>query len=158
MPTPTLPPPDPATMIVTPAQPARAATNVVALGAWLLVTSGIGAAACSLLPWGQVTTFLGVMAIAGTRGDGKLTVAAGLFVALVGVLVLWSRASYNLVVLGLVGSCAVVAITGYNALDLGGLSGDAELLGVVDVGYGLWLTLAAGIAGILGGALLIQDP
>jgi hypothetical protein len=165
----TMAPPDPATRVEPPAAPIRlvavppfdavaADGHAVARAAWLMVIAGVGAAIGSLLPWGRVTTFLGTIAIEGTHGDGKLTLLAGVFVAAVGVLVLLSRASYHLVVLGLVGCCAVVAVTGYNALDLTVLSGEHDVLGVVDVAYGLWLTLAAGVAGILGGALLIQRP
>ena len=162
-------PPDPATRVASPVAPMRlvpaapvdagaADGQAVARAAGLMIIAGVGAAIGSLLPWGQVTTFLGTIAIEGTHGDGKLTLLAGIFVAAVGVLVLLSRASYHLVVLGLVGCCAVVAVTGYNALDLTVLSGEADVLGVVDVAYGLWLTLGAGVAGILGGALLIQRP
>jgi hypothetical protein len=132
--------------------------RAVARAAWLMVGAGAATAIASLLPWGRVTTPAETIAIAGTQGDGKLTLLAGLFITAVGVLALLSRASYHLVVLGLVASCAVVAVAGYNALDLAGFGGAQDVLGVVDVGYGLWLALGGGVVGILGGALLIQRP
>ena len=162
-------PPDPATRVESPAAPIRlvavapidaavADGHAVARAAWLMVIAGVGRGDRLAAALGAGHDLPRHHRHRGTHGDGKLTLLAGVFVAIVGVLVLLSRASYHLVVLGLVGCCAVVAVTGYNALDLTVLSGEHDVLGVVDVAYGLWLTLAAGVAGILGGALVIQRP
>jgi hypothetical protein len=159
-------PPDPSTRVAAPT-PLRRVTEVgdtntdgqaVTRAAGLMVIAGLAAMAGSLLPWGSVTAWFGTVTVAGTAGNGRLTLAAGAFVAAVGLLALRSWASYHLVVLGLVAACAVVAITGYNAIDLTGLGAHPPALGAVDVGYGLWLTLGAGVTGILGAALLIQRP
>jgi uncharacterized membrane protein len=149
-----LPPPDPVTRVT---RGVAAATDRYACAAWLLVTGGVGAGIGSILPWGRLSTYLGEFAVAGTRGDGRFTLAAGLFVAAIGALVLFARASYNLVVLGLVGACGIVAIAGYNALNVAAIHAQPEVMGVIDVGYGLWLTLAAGVSAIVGGALLVHE-
>jgi hypothetical protein len=150
-----LPPPDPVTRVS--GGVAARATDRYACAAWLLVAGGVGASIGSILPWGRLSTYLGEFAVAGTRGDGRFTLAAGLFVAVVGALVLLARASYNLVVLGLVGACGIVAIAGYNAMNVAAISAQPEVTGVIDVGYGLWLTVAAGVSAIVGGALLVHE-
>ncbi len=150
-----LPPPDPAQRVATSAPAHR---DGVSRAAWLVLAGGVGAVAGSVLPWGDISTFLGTFAIRGTHGDGKITMIAGGFVALVGLLVLAARATHNLVVLALFAACAVVAVAGYNLFNLGSLSGGAGTLGAIDVGYGLWLTLGAGVTAVLGSALLVQRP
>jgi hypothetical protein len=148
-----LPPPDPVTRVTGVVAPAN---DRYATAAWLLVAGGVGASIGSILPWGRLTTYLGEIAVAGTRGDGRFTLVAGLFVAATGALVLLARASYNLVVLGLVGACGIVAIAGYNVLNIASIHAQPEVMGVVDVGYGVWLTIAAGISAIVGGAFLVH--
>lgn len=150
-----LPPPDPATQAT---ETLVATSNAVSTAAWLLLGGGVGAAAGSVLPWGDITTFLGTFAVSGTRGDGKFTMVAGLFLAVVGGLVLLTRASHNLVVLALFAACAVVAVAGYNLFNPSLLDGGVDVLGDIEVGYGLWLTLGAGVAALVGGALLVQRP
>lgn len=120
-------------------------------GMWVAGIASVGALVGSLLPWASVFIGFGTLDIAGTKGDGKLTLGVALF-CLGMVLIQNSTAA----VLGAIGMLIVAGIGVYDWSNVAGMSGVNSLAVNVDVGTGLIITALAGIVGIVGFGLLVS--
>jgi hypothetical protein len=151
------PPPahlDPATLAEAGKQASAGAGSslrVLTLAGAAMVTVG------SLLPWANVTApFFGTFSIAGTDGDGTLTLVAGL---VVGALTLWAyagRFSPGPIVAALVVSLVSGVVAIVDMADVSGLAGEAsedDVSVAVSIGIGLWLVLLGAVAAT-GGCIL----
>jgi hypothetical protein len=115
---------------------------------WALFAVGVLIAVSSLLPW---AVFFGV-SIDGTGGDGTLTALCAIVISAVGLIIglgqglLWSP-------LTAMGCSVLVTITAVadveNVTRFVPGSADAFSADAVAVGPGLWLTLIAGVLGIV---------
>jgi hypothetical protein len=155
-----LPPPQPSALVTAPAP----RTSGIPVGSWLLLGAAIAAVIGALLPWARIELSLGPQAlttsVAGTEGDGVITLVLGLALGALAVLVL-NRARLTLGgVLAIVVASALLAIALIDIVDVNRTAGDINNpLVTVGVGAGLWVTLVAGLAGVLGGVLLLlQRP
>jgi hypothetical protein len=109
---------------------------------WLVAVVGLVIVVAALLPWASALGFT----IDGTAGDGKITIACGVVVSIVGVLIgtgqghLWTSitALVTTMIVGLVGLVDVV----------GGVTVVSYYNGLVAIESGLWLTLVAGLLGV----------
>jgi hypothetical protein len=106
----------------------------------------------AVLPWATVATVFGTISVAGTNGDGRFTVVLGI---VIGVLALGGRTSRATGIPVIVLS-AILTLAGM--VDLGRVSDAAKSanntgFAHASVGVGLYLTVAAGIAGIVAGIL-----
>jgi hypothetical protein len=136
-------------------------TTGIPAGAWVLLGAGLGAVLGALLPWVRASVGPITVERVGTDVDGASTLFLGVVlgaVALLGALI--RKAPTRRLALGvaaLVVAALLVLIAVLRIADVASSADDIGLGGIVDVsiGSGLWLTLAAGLAGILGGVLLV---
>jgi hypothetical protein len=96
----------------------------------------------SVLPWATVTTVFGTISLAGTEGDGIITLIGGV---VAGLAVLIRRFRLACLAFGLTAAIAVYDITNVNR-SIGDI--DSEFVRT-SVGYGLWIIVAAAIVGTL---------
>lgn len=127
------------------APPPRLSEPVVG---WLLLGAGALTMVAAALPWASV---LGT-SIAGTRGDGKISLFCGAVIAILGVLIGLRQGRVWVSITACVFAVFVALI---GLADIGNVSSVADgsvtaILGddAVTVGAGLWVTLVAGLAGI----------
>lgn len=103
---------------------------------WWLVGTGVLMAVGSFMPWGQV----GIISLAGTDGDGMLTLVAGAVIAIIGIA---KRAS---MITG-IAVIALAAFSGWVVLNIvGDLADTPEVLG-----SGLLLTGGASLFALIAG-------
>jgi hypothetical protein len=128
----------------------------------LFILCGVGAVAGSFLPWASVSaSFIDTVNKAGIDGDGRVTLLLGPFVLLLGLACLGRPAGAwrVLPVLGLALAAVITAIALINVVDVssvvGPLNPEARVLLDTEVGVGLWLTLAAGMAGLAAGIMAL---
>jgi hypothetical protein len=104
----------------------------------------------SFLPWGTVTTVFGTISVAGTNGDGKITLGVGLAIVLVSILELTGTSGVRIlnIVIGVV--AAGIGVLDYaNVSDR--IAGASSDVAQAAVGVGLYAVIAGGIAVIVGG-------
>ena len=130
------------------------------VGAWLLLGVALAAVIGALLPWAELSLeqVPGLSArVNGTEGDGRITLALGIVIGLAAVLafvsrrlVLWAA------VLAVVASALLILISIIDIADVRRTANEPRLVFVnVRVGSGLWLTLVAGIVGVVAGVVLL---
>lgn len=96
----------------------------------------------SIMPWATVRTVFGSVDVAGTDGDGVLTLIGG---AAAGVAALLRRHVLGAIAFGLVGAIAL-----YDVVNVSDALSDVDsALADASVGWGLWLILVAAIAGVV---------
>lgn len=111
-----------------------------------VVVGGILVAVGSLLPWATATTGFGSISIAGTDGDGKITLVLGAVAALVGFLSIETTSQGLRVTAFIAGALAGLAgAMDYSSLDkrLNEASSDAIR---ASIGPGLYLVLVGAVA------------
>ena len=126
----------------------------------LLVLCGLGSVVGAYLPWASVSAgFIDPVNKAGIDGDGRLTLAVGVVVGLLGLTSLLRPRDQWPGGLALVGAAVIVIIALVNVADLrsvtGPLTPEARALVDISVGVGLWLTLVAGLVGVAGGVVSV---
>lgn len=124
---------------------------IVALVGGLVVAVG------SFLPWATVTSGLGSLSVAGTSGDGIITIVIGGLIALLALLSL-DRTPRPIVTLAiaLLGVGAAI-LGGWEVMNLNAKFADvATKLIVPSIGYGLFLVIGGGIAAAIGGGSMAQ--
>jgi len=103
------------------------------------------------LPWVSITSILGTISIAGTDGDGIITLAGGVMIAIVAAIALAKRhASIATTVIVLAASVGVffVALNIYGNLE--GATTLTESL-LTNIGVGMWLTLLGALVAFFAG-------
>lgn len=120
-----------------------------------VIASAAAIALGSLMPWASVTTAFGSISVAGTEGDGVLTLAAGIIAAVLGAL----RKRFGLLIVLVL----TVAIAGYDVINVSRQVDEVSTeFARASVGWGLWLVLAASIAGLIlaltGGKAAVGTP
>src|SRR5262245_52527187 len=107
----------------------------------------------SFMPWASVTSIFGTISIAGTQGDGKITLVLGLIIVVLAILELSGTAGGIRWVTLIFGFLAA----GAGVLDMTNVSsrlGEAASDVVQPaVGVGLYAVVAGGVAVIAGGFL-----
>ena len=93
----------------------------------------------------------------GTEGNGRITLALGIVLGLAAVVAFVRRQLATwAAILAFVASALLIVIAIAEITDAERAAGDSRLVFVhVEVGSGLWLTLAAGVVGIVGAVLLM---
>lgn len=112
--------------------------------AWCLVVATAGAAVGVFLPWATVTIFGAQISLAGSStGDGQLYLGIAAVCALFALLIATGNGNKKLAIITLIGG----AVIGFGGLyDQGNINNIADSsAGSIQVGFGLWLTLACGI-------------
>jgi hypothetical protein len=132
----------------------------IPLGAWVLLGAAIAAVIGALLPWARIDVSFGTEDVSanvnGTEGDGVITLVLGILLGAVAVLALATRGVARwAAVVGTVAAVVMTAIAIIDIVDVNRTAGDISPLVDVSVGAGLWVTLIAGLAGIIGGVLLL---
>ena len=120
-----------------------------------VIASAAAIALGSLMPWASVTTAFGSISVAGTEGDGVLTLAAGIIAAVLGAL----RKRFGLLIVLVL----TVAIAGYDVINVSRQVDEVSTeFARASVGWGLWLVLAASVAGLIlaftGGKAAVDTP
>lgn len=114
---------------------------------WTLFAVGILTAIASLLPW---AVYFGV-SVAGTRGDGTVTVLCSVIISAIGLIIGLGQGSVWAPVTALI-AAALVTITALADIQNVGrfVPSDSDVFtpDAVTVGPGLWLTLIGGLLGI----------
>jgi hypothetical protein len=126
----------------------------------LLVLCGLGSVVGAYLPWASVSaSFIDPVNKAGIDGDGRITLALGVLVGLLGLVAVLRPRDRWPCGLALVGAAVIVIIALVNMADLrsvtGPLTPEARAMVDTSIGVGLWLTLVAGLAGVAGGVLFV---
>lgn len=119
--------------------PPPSATPVRTTGEKLVLGGAVGLVIGAFLPWATVGPF----DVAGTDGDGVLTLLIGLVVAALA----WSRKAPRLIIALIV---LAVVIGLYDLVDVGRVAGGDEELFDVSIGIGLIITVAASIVAVVG--------
>lgn len=130
------------------------------IGAWVLLVAALAAVIGALLPWAELSVPFGrglSVQVNGTEGDGRITLALGIVVALAAVLAfLRHYLATWAAIIALFASALLITIAIVDIVDVKRAAGDIRLVFVeVEVGSGLWLTLAAGVAGVCGAVVLL---
>jgi hypothetical protein len=124
--------------------------------ALLPLIGGAAVVVGSLLPWGTVTTVFGSVSIAGTEGDGKITLALGGALVLIAVLEMVGQISASKWVLGLVAAGAA-GVAGYDWLNISQRLGEVQSeYARASVGIGLQVAALGGVLALVG-ALVRPD-
>ena len=126
----------------------------------MLLGAAIAAVIGALLPWARIDLSFGPAGLSedvdGTEGDGVITLVLGILLGAVAVLALATRGVARwAAVVGIVAAVIVTAIAIIDIVDVNRTAGDISPLVDVSVGAGLWVTLIAGLAGIVGGVLML---
>jgi DNA-directed RNA polymerase subunit RPC12/RpoP len=127
--------------------------------AWALTAGGIAMVVGSVLPWRTATLpLVGTVNVAGTEGDGVITLVVGLLVALFGGLSVARGMGLGriILVLVLVAGAALVTVSAYvSATDVVAEIND-DGVGRASVGIGLHLVALGVATGFFGGFGLLQ--
>lgn len=126
---------------------------------WLLAVGTAVVAVGALLPWATVNAGLVSVTVAGTDGDGVITLMLALVVGGL-VLAKWKAGlSRAVVIVSLVLGAIVLAIAIYDAIDIASSVVDSEFVDLrASVGIGLWLTLLGSIAMVAGAIWELRSP
>jgi len=108
----------------------------------------------SILPWATASTVFGTLSVNGTHGDGKITLALAVVIGLLAAVSLLQRVSAVVPVVSVMLSVFVVVVA---IRDMRNLPNPSSGLVVVDIGTGLWLCLAGGIAAALASGLMFTE-
>jgi hypothetical protein len=134
----------------------------IPVGAWVLLGAGLAAVLGALLPWVRASAGFITVERAGTDVDGAITLFLGVVLGALALLALvigsYRARGLALGVAAIVVAALVLLIAIVDIADVNDKAVDIEAGGInieVTVGSGLWLTLAAGLVGILGGVLLL---
>jgi hypothetical protein len=123
------------------------------LGPVVLLVGAALAAIGSLLPWANLRTIFGSIGVAGTDGDGVITLAAAVVLALLALLQLLQPKRAAGVTMYAAGLCAVL-IAGVGAYDwsnVGDMVSEVSDEGVsASVGAGLYLVVLGGATALVG--------
>jgi hypothetical protein len=115
--------------------------NIDSQTRWWLVGTGVLMAVGSFLPWARA----GIFSVAGTEGDGILTLIGGVAVALVGVA---NRAS-------IVTGIGTIVVAGLSFWVVANIFGNFGVLETDSIGSGLYLTGLASLFAIIAGFRVI---
>lgn len=117
----------------------------------VVLTGLAGLAVCigSLLPWATVTTAFGTLSVAGTSGDGKITLGLGVTLLVLAALQL-SKNPLRPWVLTLLVGAAAGAIAIYDLVNVSNKAGElSSAFARADVGIGLWVVVAGGVLAVV---------
>ena len=103
---------------------------VVLLGAVLMAVGSIG-------PW--ITAFGGLLSVAGTNGDGKITLVCALIVA---AATISASAGHSLGVLAMIAAVVGLGVGVYDLSHLANITGQAD--GLAQTGWGLYAVVVGG--------------
>jgi hypothetical protein len=125
---------------------------------WVMIVGATLALLGAFLPWATASAVFVSVSKNGIDGDGKLT---AVLAVVTGILVLTylrsaSRQAAVLVIVGVLG--AIVALVGVAdfvdvSSKIGDLTTEEQRLVSISVGIGLYLTIAAGVAIVVGGIM-----
>jgi hypothetical protein len=101
--------------------------------------SGAAVAVGSFLPW--ATALGGLIEKRGTDGDGIITLVAGVVMLAAAFMYLNSSSRASRVIFG-IGSAVAAGVGVIDVIDVAGTDG-------ISIGYGLWLVLLGGFAGVV---------
>ena len=112
--------------------------------------AGVGVGIGSLLPWVTVITIFGSMSVAGTEGDGKLTL--GLAVAV--VIGFLARLRW----LQWLASLGALAVAGYDLINVSNSVSDAESEYMkASTGYGLYIAFGSAVLAVVAAYVLNRN-
>ncbi len=97
----------------------------------------------SLAPWATVTTVFGSLSVAGTEGDGVLTLVAGLAGLMIGLMAPSQSGRFVAFLIG----AGIAVIAGYDLSSIARAAAETSAEGYVraGVGWGLVVTLVGGV-------------
>jgi hypothetical protein len=128
--------------------PNRAGPAIAAVGGGLVL---IG----SFMPWASVATAFGTVSIAGTEGDGKITLVIGLVMVLLSVLELTGNVlivGLPTRVLGLIAAFGAAGVGSYDLVNVSNnLSSVSSEFARASIGIGLYAVVGGGVTAIVGG-------
>lgn len=138
------------------APPGPATTTEAAAWEWnaasaLVVGGAVGAFIGAFLPWATV----GALSVAGTDGDGVLTLILGIAAGALGVSGI-RKGKKGLLIGSLVCAALIAIIAGIDIADINSLA-DGPFGLTAKPGGGIILTLVAGIAGAVGSVLALRQ-
>jgi hypothetical protein len=119
-----------------PAPPRRRSQPVIG---WLLFPSAVLVIVAAVLPW---ATAFG-LSISGTSGDGQITLACGLILAGLALLIGLGEGRLWVSITSIAISVVLLVVGLIDALDMSRIV--TEYGGVASVGSGLWLTVVGGL-------------
>ena len=122
---------------------------------YLMVGGGIVAVLAAFLPWLSASAGDISVSVSGTSGDGKLTLMFGLVAIALGAGA-FSRGLPPAVGYGVVACGAFIAFIALNVIR-SKAGATAEVAAMVSIGFGVWLTLLAGLAVVAGGILYARN-
>lgn len=117
----------------------------------LMLAGGLGAMLGAVLPWAEATTVFGTVTVAGTVGDGKITGGAGIITAAIALATLLGMTTMPSYWLMVAMGGTITAVGGYDLAN-GPAAGSTSTV-IITVGVGLYLTVLAGIAVVVGASL-----
>jgi hypothetical protein len=131
---------------------ARSLDDVHRVAGWLVIAGGGLAVLGSVLPWRVATTFGSVFSTDGLRGDGRLTLALGVLLVVIGAITVVGHVTRVAAVVAVVAGAAVIAVAGYNAFDLDEIGRAGDRLASMQLGHGLLITVIGGVLCLIGAA------
>jgi hypothetical protein len=109
----------------------------------------------SFMPWASVATAFGTVSIAGTEGDGKITLFIGLVMVLLSVLELTGNVlvvGLPTRVLALIAAFGAAGVGGYDLVNVSNnLSSVSSEFARASIGVGLYAVVGGGVVAIVGG-------
>jgi hypothetical protein len=109
----------------------------------------------SFLPWATVTTVFGTVNVAGTNGDGTITLGLGLVIVLLSILELTTSGVRTVkLAVGFIAGILAAAIGVLDVANVNDRIADVSSdVAQAAVGVGLYMVIAGGVAVIVGGFL-----
>ena len=126
---------------------------------WLVIAGAVVAIVAAFLPWITATAaFVGSVSRNGLDGDGQITIVLGVAAVVLAVVALRGHSAplaALVIVAGLGALIAVIGVIDYvDAKNrIGDLTAEERQLIAISIGVGLYLTIAAGIAVVVGAVL-----
>jgi len=126
--------------------------------ALILLAGAAVAIVGAFLPWATVDIFDETLSKAGTDGDGVITLVLAGAAAVLGAIGLGAGRKRWQPITAVVLAALVVGVAVLDMADIKSKFGDdAGVFDIeVNIGIGLWLTLAGGIAAVVGGLMLLS--
>jgi hypothetical protein len=126
-------------------------------GAAIALLGGVGIIVGSVGAWAKVSAGVFERSIGGMDGDGKITVACGIVVALVALIGMTSNSSRGAAFIVLLASVVAGGVAIYDTVNVNDKAREAESLSEfvsASVGWGLYVVIGGAVVAVIGALML----
>ena len=140
-------------------QDAQGGSSNRSSAAAVALLGGVGIIVGSIAPWATVSAGVFQRSVAGMDGDGKITIALGIVVALFALIAMTSTSSRAFAILMLLAALAAGAIGIYDTVNVSDKANEAESFSEyvsASVGWGLYVVIGGSTIALIGALMLLN--